>query len=242
VTEPGSRPRRRTGREVRSLTPTDVADLPGDCDACLFWEHGPAGSSAPKTVDAVAVGERARKADWIDDVTHAWGPPGRIVFVDGDCAGYLTFAPPGCAPRTLAFPTAPIADDALALLTIRVRRRYAGQGLGRVLVQTACKDALRHDYRAIEAFGVTPALARRHRCMIPAGFLEAVGFETVRDHPAYPRMRLDLRSALGWRDDVERAFERIVDSIRGLRPAPPVGTAQQVPGPDSPPSLLMRRG
>ncbi len=239
MAEPGSRPRRRAGRELRPITSADIADFPGDCGACLFWEHGPGAGTVPTAslgpTPTATLSRKApsRKAAWIDEVTDSWGPPGRVVSVDGDCAGYATYVPPGCSPRTLAFPTAPIAEDALALLTVRVRRRYAGQGLGRVLVQTACKDALQHGYRAIEAFGVTPASAHRHGCVLPVGFLEAVGFETVRDHPAYPRLRLDLRSALGWREDVERAVERIVGSIRGLRPAPPIGTAQQVTEPDT---------
>ena len=233
MSDNGSRPRRRVAREVRPITAADAADLPGDCDACLFWEHGPVGSARLDTPGVAPTDGAGHKSAWIDEVTRSWGAPGRVVFVDGDCAGYLTFAPPGCAPRTFAFPTAPVSEDALALLTIRVRRRYAGQGLGRVLVQTACKDALQHGYRAIEAFAVTPAVARLHGCVIPAGFLEAVGFETVRDHPAYPRMRLDLRSTVGWLEDVERAVERIVGSLRGLRPSPPVGTAQHTAEPDA---------
>jgi hypothetical protein len=41
-----------------------------------------------------------------------------------------------------------------------------------------------------------------------------VGFTVVREHPRYPRLRLELRSALSWREDVEAALERILGSVR----------------------------
>ena len=79
------------------------------------------------------------------------------------------------------------------LVTARIDPRYAGQGLGRVLVQSAAKHALRRGYRAMEAFG---AGAPNEPCLLPVDFLTAVGFHTVREHAAYPRLRLDLRTAL----------------------------------------------
>lgn len=51
-------------------------------------------------------------------------------------------------------------------------------------------------------------------CMIPADLLLAVGFKTVRPHHRYPRLRLELKTALSWREDVELAIERILGSVR----------------------------
>ena len=48
-------------------------------------------------------------------------------------------------------------------------------------------------------------------------FLGSVGFKTHRAHPTTPRMRMDLRTALSWRDEVESALERLVGA---MRPAP----------------------
>ena len=42
----------------------------------------------------------------------------------------------------------------------------------------------------------------------------AVGFKTVRPHLRYPRLRLELKSAVTWREDVEVAIERLLGSVK----------------------------
>jgi len=59
----------------------------------------------------------------------------------------------------------------------------------------------------------------------PADFFLSVGFKTVRPHPRYPRLRLELRTALSWKSDVEYALEKLLGSmspeslLRPVRPA-----------------------
>jgi hypothetical protein len=45
----------------------------------------------------------------------------------------------------------------------------------------------------------------------------------VRHHRRYPRLRLELKTALSWREDVEQALERILGSVR----APALTSAPQ---------------
>jgi hypothetical protein len=49
--------------------------------------------------------------------------------------------------------------------------------------------------------------------VVPSDFLLSVGFKTVRPHPRWPRLRLELRSALGWKEDVEAALERLLGTV-----------------------------
>jgi GNAT superfamily N-acetyltransferase len=147
-----------------------------------------------------------------------------VVYVDGRFAGYITYAPAHLVPRALAFPTAPVSRDAIVLVTARIDPEYVGQGLGRVLVQSAAKDVLRRGSKALEAYGSADG---RGQCLLPAEFLTAVGFRTARDHLAYPRLRLDLRTALRWRGEVEQAVERLLAPVRGLSTPQPVGTAHR---------------
>lgn len=207
------------GREVRPLTLDRLPDLPVTCASCLFWEL------APALTTGIRADPVADKQGWLTTVLLEWGSPGRIAYVDGIPAGYLTFAPAHLVPRALAFPTSPVSADSVVLMTARVDPRYAGQGLGRVLVQTAAKDVLRRGVRALEAFGSRDRTSGG--CVVPADFLLAVGFHTLRDHPAYPRLRLDLRTALRWRSDVEQAVERLFAPVRGLGSRQPVGTAHR---------------
>jgi hypothetical protein len=75
------------------------------------------------------------------------------------------------------------------------------------------------------AFGDTRAPRKGqpvdHRsCVLPADYLLRVGFKTQRAHPRYPRMRLELKSAVTWRSEVEHALERLLGVVRPTRPAP----------------------
>ncbi len=206
------------GREILPLTLDRLGDLPGRCADCAFWELAPAllhrGKRSP----------RADKEGWLTTTLLEWGTPGRVAYVDGRPVGYISYAPAHLVPRAMAFPTSPASGDAVVLMTARIDHRYAGQGLGRVLVQSAAKDVIRRGVRALEAYG---SLDGRADCVLPADFLLAVGFHTARDHAAYPRLRLDLRTALSWRSEVEQAVERLFAPVLGLGARQPVGTAHR---------------
>ena len=225
------------GREVLPLTLDRLGDLPDPCRECGYWEQAPGASSSTTA-----------KEGWLTSVLLEWGAPGRVAYVDGEPAGYLTYAPAHLVPRAMAFPTSPVGSDAVVLAAARIEPQFLGQGLGRVLVQAAAKDCLRRGVRAIEAFGrreprpgrdsgavssgvVTgpQGLGPGRSCVLPADFLSAVGFGTARDHLTYPRMRLDLRTVVRWREEVEQAVERLFGPV--LRPAglgsAPVGTAHR---------------
>jgi len=199
------------GRQVSSLTLDRVQDLPEPCASCIFWELDP----------ALAAGSIARgdpgldKEAWLSAALLEWGSVGQIAYVDGAPAGYVTYAPPYLVPRAAAFPTSPVSADAVILITARVVPDFTGQGIGRVLIQSAAKDVMRRGVRAVEAFGYRgdPDSAKA-ACVIPVGFLTAVGFKTVREHRTYPRLRLDLRTTLTWREDMEAAVERLLASVR----------------------------
>jgi hypothetical protein len=79
-------------------------------------------------------------------------------------------------------------------------------------VQSLAKDLLRRGVRAIEAFGDATGVGGA--CVVPADYLLAVGFKTVRPHPRYPRLRLELKTAASWREDVEVAIERLLGSVK----------------------------
>ena len=199
------------GREVFSLTLDRLQDVPKPCVSCVFWELDPA-----LVAGSIAGGEPGLdKESWLSSALLEWGSVGQIIYVDAAPAGYITYAPAYLVRRAAAFPTAPIAADAVMLMTARVIPEYAGQGLGRVLIQVAAKDVMRRGIRAVEAFGyLGDPESPKAACVIPARFLTAVGFKTVREHRTYPRLRLDLRTALTWREDMEAAVERLLAAVR----------------------------
>ncbi|GAA5046441.1 GNAT family N-acetyltransferase [Nocardia callitridis] len=56
-------------------------------------------------------------------------------------------------------------------------------------------------------------------CMIDADFLEDVGFEVIAPHHRFPRLRLELDSDHGWKEDVERALDQLLAAASMTPPA-----------------------
>jgi GNAT superfamily N-acetyltransferase len=211
-------------RTVR-LTLDNLSDLPPTCASCLFWELDPV-----RRHRVCAGGEFDEKQAWVSEVLREWGSCGRIAMVDDRPAGYLVYAPAPFVPGGSGFPTAPISPDAVQLTTVYVDPEVRGGGIGRLLIQHMAKDLIRRGgIRAVEAFGETRNRPDGHH-VVPAGFLSAVGFKTQRTHLVHPRMRMDLKSALTWRDEVEQALERLLGVVRPRAAPkaarPPVRAAQ----------------
>jgi GNAT superfamily N-acetyltransferase len=105
------------------------------------------------------------------------------------------------------------------LMSAHIVPEFAGGGLGRMLVQAVAKELIRRGVRAIEAFG--DLAWQEPACVLPADYLLAVGFKTVRPHSRWPRLRLELKTTASWREDVEVALERLLGSMTpegALRP------------------------
>ena len=204
-------------RRLSPLTLDLLDDLPSRCRACVFWELDPVGAQRANESGDLAFEKEA----WLSSALLEWGSCGRIAYVDDIPAGYVLYAPPTFVPRSVAFPTSPVGADAVLLMTGTVLAEFRGGGLGRMLVQATAKDLTRRGVRAIEAFGVLgdradsgDRYAPPPGCVVPAEFLLAVGFKTVRPHHRHPRLRLELKTALSWREDVEQALERILGTVR----------------------------
>ena len=198
-------------RKVVRLTLDHLDALPAPCRHCLFWELDPVRRARIDNQGIAA----AEKDAWVSQVLRDWGSCGRVVLVEDQPVGYLIYAPAAFVPGAAAFPTAPVSPDAVLLTTAYVVPEHRGGGLGRMLVQGMARDLiLRGGIKAVEAFGSSRGTGQ---CVVPSDYLGGVGFKTYRPHPVHPRMRMELRSALTWRDELEAAVERLLGAVR---PAP----------------------
>lgn len=210
-------------RKVVRLTLDHLEALDATCRSCVFWELDPV--RGDRVVDADEA--REEKEFWHSRVLREWGSCGRVVLVDGEPAGYVAYAPASSVPGAVRFPTAPVSSDAVLMTALHVLPGHRGGGLGRMLVQGMARDLVgRGGIRAVEAFGRLggPGIAG---CATPADFLTSVGFKTHRAHPVYPRLRMDLRSAITWREEIEQAVDRLVGVIRPLATPEPAGRASR---------------
>jgi GNAT superfamily N-acetyltransferase len=195
-------------RRVVGVTLDNLEDLPKHCRGCVYWEVAP---HLKEQIEQFGEAELEKEA-WVSSVLLEWGSCGRIVYSDKLPVGFVLYAPPSAVPRAMAFPTSPISPDAVMLTGFHVLPEFRGGGLGRMLVQAVAKDLTRRGVKAIEAFGDAKPDEDKS-CVVAADFLTSVGFKTVRPHPRWPRLRLELRSALTWKEDVEAALERLLGTV-----------------------------
>jgi GNAT superfamily N-acetyltransferase len=201
-------------RRVVGVTLDNLELLPKHCRRCVYWELAPHLKEQAEEFGQTEVEKEA----WVSSVLLEWGSCGRLIYSDTLPVGFVLYAPPNAVPRANAFPTSPPSADAVLLTGFYVLPEFRGGGLGRMLVQSAARDLTRRGVRAIEAFGnanpeATDGDNTGHSCVVPADFLTAVGFKTVRPHQKWPRLRLDLRSAISWKEDVEAALERLLGQV-----------------------------
>jgi GNAT superfamily N-acetyltransferase len=198
----------RVSRRVIGVTLDNLEDLPKHSRSCVFWETPP---HLKEQAEELGTAELEKEA-WVSNVLLEWGSCGRIVYSDKLPVGFVLYAPPTAVPRAAAFPTSPPSADAVLLTGFHVLPEFRGGGLGRMLVQAVAKDLTRRGVKAIESFGDARP-DEETSCVVPADFLLSVGFKTVRTHPRWPRLRLELRSALSWKEDVEAALERLLGTV-----------------------------
>lgn len=196
-------------RRLVNITLDNLGDLSPRCRSCVFWELDPVAGERACEMG----GTDLEKEAWVSDTLLEWGSCGKLAYVDSAPAGFVLFAPPAYVPRSVAFPTSPVSPDAVLLMTARVQPEFAGAGLGRMLVQAVVGDVARRGLKAVEAFGTHAEQDDKHTCVLPSDYLLAVGFKTVRPHPKFPRLRLDVKSTVSWKEDVEYAIDRLFASI-----------------------------
>jgi GNAT superfamily N-acetyltransferase len=200
-------------RKVVRMTLDHLAELDAPCRSCVFWELDPVRRGRVED-------PAAEKEAWMSEVLRDWGSCGRVVMLDDEPVGYALYAPPAYLPGAGAFPTAPVSPDAVLLSAVYVAPAARGGGLGRMLVQGMARDLIeRGGIAAVEAFGDTrgPGRPGVRGCLTPVDFLTSVGFKTQRAHPTTPRMRMDLRTTISWREELEGALEKLLGAVR---PAP----------------------
>lgn len=208
-------------RKLEQLTLDHLPELGAGCGRCAYWQLDPvrrhcAGAAATED-----------KSTWLSMMLREWGSCGRVLLIDGQLVGHMIWAPPVFVPGAAGFVTSPVSDDAVVIVGGYVHPLHRGHGLGRQLVQVMAKDLVkRRDVKAVEAFGGLSG------CTLPTEFLLSVGFRTYRRHAVHPRMRMDLRSTVRVREELEHAFDRLLDRL----PRPSVAPGQQATNAPHPPA------
>lgn len=193
-------------RVIRDLTNTTLDDIPAPCRGCTFWEFSPGDRDF---TFSVSDGEFEKEA-WCSEVSLVHGSAGKIAYLDGSPVGYALCGPQEIFRGAEMFPLR-ISRDALFFATMRVLEEGRDQGVGKALVHAVLKEAKVRGKRAIEAYG--DRQWQHEVCIMPAPFLEALGFKVKREHPRFPLYRLDLSSIAKMSKSVETAVEQFLESV-----------------------------
>jgi GNAT superfamily N-acetyltransferase len=201
-------------RKIVPLTIDTLDQLPEPCRHCVFWELGY--KARPRASEEAGL----QKEAWLSSVLLEWGPAGQVLLVDGEPAGWSLYAPARFLEQAGTQAARPVSRDAVLLATLAVDPAFEGQGIGRVLLQSMARDLIKRKVRAIEVFADRVWMGRH--CHVPVAFLEASGFQVVREHPRYPLLRMDLRTVLRWKDAAEAAREALRMPVPVPVPGQPV--------------------
>jgi GNAT superfamily N-acetyltransferase len=200
-------------REIRDLTHTNVDDIPRPCRGCVFWEYAP----ADRALTLGAHDADFEKEAWSSEVALVHGSSGKMVYVDERLAGFALCGVQEMFHGADVFPLR-ISRDALFLAVMRVLPDFAGRGVGKALVHSVLKEAKSRGKKALEAYG--DRAWQHEACIMPAAFLEAVGFRVKREHPRFPLYRIDIGSLAKHRKNVEAAVEAFLESVFAPEPIP----------------------
>ena len=158
-------------RNTAPLTVDRLAELPGRCQSCLFWELDPVRRQRVPPEEAAE-----EKEGWVSGVLREWGSCGRVALVDDQVVGYVIYAPTAYVPGIDSFPTAPVSPDAVVMTTVYVDPAHTGGGIGRLLIQGMARDLIRRGgIRAVETFA--DARGTRGHCLVSGRVLWTGGLQ-----------------------------------------------------------------
>ena len=202
-------------RRLKPLLAEHLDRLPCECEGCVFWE----------SVGALEIrcGSRCSLQElraWHDRVTSEWGDCGRVAIEGDEILGFIKYAPVVFAPQAMNLPARPDAGVGVLLTCIHIRDEARRQGLGRVLLFAALKDAAHRGERYVWAYGCSGREDMREAPMMGVEFLLRHGFVVDTPHPLYPLLKMDVGALVSWTENLETMLQTLRIPLRRPQPVP----------------------
>jgi hypothetical protein len=199
--------------------------LPAACRDCAWWQTTGGGRG-----DTDAAGEKRRQ--WMTALESTWGstgllleggnaaksgglPPEQAGLTDRSTDPVMTasihFAPAAAVPRLRDIPFAPLAPRSVLLFCLR-SEGGRGKPQAKRLLHKALERLKERDIQEVYAFAsFSGSPEDLDRCeFFSLRFLEANGFQRLRDNGDIYLMRADLRGLLSLIAQVETAVRRVL--------------------------------
>lgn len=177
------------------------------CATSTFWELDPLSEQLASLTPSVD------KEAWIAGQSFDHGTCGfNIAQRDSEERAFATilFCPSSEAPGAIRMPSGALSPDAFALTSLHIDPVAQSMGWESVLLDVSIMTLSERGIPAIEAFGFDPEFQPQAGENMSSDFnrllidhapeiglmdrtvLEGAGFRVVHEHPAIPRLRLDL--------------------------------------------------
>jgi len=206
-----------SGRRLAPLGVADIAQVDDVCAGCMYWES----VAVQEFVCGSTCDEEAQR-EWFRRVHEEWGECGRAATANGEVFGFIKYAPVEYFPQTAHLPVRPPDPDAPLIACLHIRDNARRHGLGRLLLHAALRDMHGRGERRVWAYALANPADVRVSPMVGMDFLLRNGFTVERPHPAYPLMRLDLRSLAVITENLEAVLESLRAPLLRRMPSPTV--------------------
>ncbi len=206
-------------RRLKPLGLGHLERLPSECASCVFWE-----SSQALEVRCGVRCDADRLREWHRAVSVQWGDPGRVALEDDQVMGFIKYAPPEYFPQALHLPGEVTRERSVLIACMHIHDDARRHGLGSLLLKAALRDVSMHGEKTVYAYACPRATDMTVEPMIGMDFLLRNGFAIAHPHPAYPLLKLDMRSLVQWTENLEAVLEslRIPWTARNRLPSPSV--------------------
>lgn len=205
-------------RRLKPLEIQHIAHLPcAGCSDCAFWETS---TMLERRCGSSCDGELVRER--IGEVNREWGECGRVAAEEDEILGFIKYAPARYFPQSRYFEAGPIDPDTPMLACIHIKDEARRLGLGEVLLKAALRDLTSRGEKQVMAYAFPAGRDAAFEPVIGVEFLLRNGFTVASPHPAYPLLKLDLRSLATWAENVDA----LLQALRIPLPSP-----QRMPSP-----------
>lgn len=184
--------------EIIDIDKHNFKELLAPCQSCLYWEapekSGKDEGDKPLVSESEAI---ETKRNWFEKTGQKFDICGKILYIDGQAAGFAQYAPPQFFKKLAEYSRElfPPDPDGILISCLYIQRDYQGKGLGTKLLKALIKDLKEKGYRTLETYSRNDSTSNASG---PTVLYIENGFKQAKTkkwgNGSYSLMRLELNS------------------------------------------------
>lgn len=203
---------------MKKAAPVDLDNLRDvfqPCRSCLFWQ-----TAEKVNVPHITKDGKFRKEEWLSTTLLKWGNCASVMIEDDEVVGFAQYGLISDFPQVNNFSTGNISKDAAFLACLYILPHEQSKKKGKFLLREILKDFTMMRFPAVETIAKRAMLNKNEFNQRNIDFYLSEGFRIIQDHPVYPRLRIDLKNAVTWKEEITSAFQKIRSPLKKRNQAP----------------------